>query len=68
MTGGTICFGLLGLIMYCSADAPTVSRDYCQITKILNPARTDSKRIKRQALESNTKYRRLCGDKRGYGK
>jgi hypothetical protein len=68
MTGSTICFGLLGLIMYCSAEAPTVTREFCQVAKIINPARADTPGTKRQILANNEKYRRLCGDKRGFGK
>jgi hypothetical protein len=68
MTAGTICFGLLGLIMYCSADAPTVTREFCQVAKIINPARADTALTKRQILAHNAKHRRLCSDKRGFGR
>lgn len=68
MTSGTICFGLLGLILYCGAEAPTVTREFCQVAKVINPARTDTALTKRQILAHNAKYRRLCPPKHEPGK
>lgn len=53
-----LCFGIL--VMWCEPDKPTVTREFCKVSKIIRPSRNDTAQTKRQILAHNRKYRRLC--------
>jgi|GEM_PF-2443754 len=64
---GSLCIGLL-VVFYCGAQPQTVTREYCQVARIISPARADTALTKRQVLTHNAKYRRLCGQRTTPGK
>jgi len=49
-----VCFGVM------FPEQPTVTRNYCQVARIIRPSRKDTPKTKRAILRHNLTYRRVC--------
>lgn len=61
-----VCYGLLGLVMWCDVKQPPPVDTFCLVAREIRPSRRDVLTVgtKRQIVRHNLKVRRLCKKRR----